>query len=165
MRIKNAFRDMRTIRTLLEGAEAEANRSGEPEPGAEHLLLAALELSDGSARRAFERIGADPDALRQAIEHSHAEALRSVSIDADAGPEAAVSAAPRAKGIYRSNGSAQSAFQAAGQLARSTRRQLIGAHVVLAITDMEHGTAIRAVRSLGIDIDALAAAARDELGL
>jgi hypothetical protein len=36
--------------------------------------------------------------------------------------------------------------------------------VVLAIAGMEHGTAIRAVRSLGIDIDALAAAAREEVG-
>jgi hypothetical protein len=34
---------------------------------------------------------------------------------------------------------------------------------VLAIAGMEHGTAIRAVRSLGIDVDALAAAAREEV--
>jgi ATP-dependent Clp protease ATP-binding subunit ClpA len=62
------------------------------------------------------------------------------------------------------SGSAQSAFQAAGKLARETRSQLVGAHVVLAIAGMQHGTAIRAVRSLGIDIDALAAAAREEVG-
>lgn len=164
MRLKNPFRDIRTIRMLLDGAEAEANRAGESTPGAEHLLLAALDLPDGTARGAFERVGADPSALRQAIEEQHVEALRAVGIDADAGAEGAVSVAPRAKGVYRSSGSAQSAFQAAGKLARKTRSQLVGAHVLLAIADMEHGTAIRAVRSLGIDVDALAAAAREEVG-
>ena len=164
MRLKNPFRDMRTIRMLLEGAEAEANRAGESMPAAEHLLLAALELPDGTARRAFERVGADPGALRQAIEDQHAEALRAIGIDADTA-ELAGPTAPLANGVYRSSGSAQSAFQAAGTLARKTRSQLVGAHVVLAIADMEHGTAVRALRARGIDIDALAAAAREEAGL
>jgi ATP-dependent Clp protease ATP-binding subunit ClpA len=163
--IKTRFSDMRTISTLLEGAEAEAGRAGESMPGAEHLLLAALDLpDDGTARRAFERLGADPGALRQAIEEQHAEALRAVGIDSDAGAEDAVSVAPPKTGVYRSSGSAQGAFQAAGKLARETRSQFVGAHVLLAITGMEHGTAIRAVRSLGIDVDALAAAAREEVG-
>ena len=164
MRLKNPFRDMRTIRMLLEGAEAEANRAGESMPAAEHLLLAALELPDGTARRAFERVGADPGALRQAIEDQHAEALRAIGIDADTA-ELAGPTAPLANGVYRSSGSAQSAFQAAGTLARKTRSQLVGAHVVLAIADMEHGTALRALRARGIDIDALAAAAREEAGV
>jgi ATP-dependent Clp protease ATP-binding subunit ClpA len=164
MRLKNPFRDMRTIRILLEGAEDEAHRAGESLPGAEHLLLAALDLPDGTARRAFERVGADPGALRQAIEDRHAEALRAVGIDADAGAELAGSVAPRTNGVHRSSASAQSAFQAAGKLARKTRTQLVGAHVLLAITDMEHGTAIRALRSLGIDVHALAVAAREEAG-
>ena len=163
MRLKNPFRDMRTIRMLLEGAEAEANRAGESMPAAEHLLLAALELPDGTARRAFERVGADPGALRQAIEDQHAEALRAIGIAADTA-ELAGPTAPLANGVYRSSGSAQSAFQAAGTLARKTRSQLVGAHVVLAIADMEHGTAVRALRARGIDIDALAAAAREEAG-
>jgi ATP-dependent Clp protease ATP-binding subunit ClpA len=162
--IKTRFSDMRTISALLEGAEAEAGRAGESMPGAEHLLLAALDLPDGTARRAFERVGSDPSALRHAIEERHAEALRAVGIDADAGAEGAVSVAPPTTGVYRSSGSAQSAFQAAGKLARESRSQFVGAHVVLAITGMEHGTAIRAVRSLGIDVDALAAAAREEVG-
>ncbi|MGZ8476106.1 MAG: Clp protease N-terminal domain-containing protein, partial [Candidatus Limnocylindria bacterium] len=47
---------MRTIKKLLTDAEVEARAMGEAEPGAEHLLLAALDLPDGSARRAFERL-------------------------------------------------------------------------------------------------------------
>jgi ATP-dependent Clp protease ATP-binding subunit ClpA len=161
MRLKNPIRDVRTIKVLLEGAEAEANRAGETMPGAEHLMLAALDLPDGTARRAFERIGADPGALRQAIEDQHAEALRAVGIDA-AGTELAGSVAPPTNGVYGMRGSGRRAFDAAGRLARKTRAQLVGAHVLLAITDMEHGTAIRAVRSLGVDVHALAAAAREE---
>jgi ATP-dependent Clp protease ATP-binding subunit ClpA len=165
MRLGNPFRDMRTIKMLLEGAEAEAGRAGESVPGAEHLLLAALELPDGTARRAFERVGADPGALRQAVEGQHAEALRAVGIDAEAGADLPATAEPRANGVYRSSGSAQSAFQATGSLARKSSTQLVGAHVVLAITDMEHGTAIRAVRHLGIDVHGLASAAREEAGM
>jgi ClpA/ClpB-like protein len=68
-------------------------------PGAEHLLLAALELPDGTARRAFERVGADPNALRQAIEEQHAEALCAVGIDAGPGAEGTDSVAPSATGV------------------------------------------------------------------
>jgi ATP-dependent Clp protease ATP-binding subunit ClpA len=156
---------MRTIRMLLEGAEADAGRAGEDLPCAEHLLLPALDLPDGTARRAFERVGADPDTLRRAIEDRHAEALRAVGIDASAETELFGPIAPRTNGVYRSSGSAQSVFQAAGKLARETRTQLVGTHVVVAITDMKHGTAIRALRSLGIDVQGLAAAAREETGL
>jgi ATP-dependent Clp protease ATP-binding subunit ClpA len=165
MRLGKRFRDMRTIRMLLEGAEAEAGRAGEDRPGAEHLLLAALDLPDRTARRAFERVGADPDTLRRAIEDRHAEALRAVGIATDAEAKLAGPIAPHTNGVYRSSGSAQSAFQAAEKLARETRTELVGAHVVVAITDMKHGTAIRALRSLGIHVRGLAAAAREEAGL
>jgi hypothetical protein len=66
VKLRNPVRDMRTIKTLMTGAEAEALEAGESVPGAEHLLLSALALPDGSARRAFERVGADPDELRAA---------------------------------------------------------------------------------------------------
>ena len=88
MKIANPVRDARTIKQLLEGAEAEATRAGEPQPGAEHLLLAALDLPDGSARRAFAAAGADPDALRDAIAAQRhgtaARALAALGVDRDA---------------------------------------------------------------------------------
>jgi hypothetical protein len=101
---------------------------------------------------------------RLATEDQYADALRAIGIDADTA-ELAGPTAPHANGVYRSSGSAQSAFQAARTLARKTRSQLVGAHVVLAVANMEHGTAVRALRARGIDIDALAAAAREEAGL
>jgi hypothetical protein len=62
MRLKNQFRDMRTIRTLLEGAEAEANRAGESMPGAEHLLLSVAPRTKG----AYRSLGIDIDTLAAA---------------------------------------------------------------------------------------------------
>jgi ATP-dependent Clp protease ATP-binding subunit ClpA len=150
---------MRTVKQLLESAERLAREAGEPEPGPEHLLLAALDLPDGGARRAFARVGVDPDGLAAAVEAHHAEALQSVGV---APGEPAVVAAPPARGPYRSTGAAQEVFQAAGRLARERRTPLGGAHVVEAVTATEHGTAAAALARLGVDRGALAEAARAE---
>lgn len=163
---KNPVRDIRTINKLLTGAEAEARHAGESIPGAEHLLLSALALPDGSARRAFERVEADPDQLRTAIATQHADALSAIGIEPpdDAALDAEVARDTSATtGPFRSNASARNAFQAASQMARSNKRsQLVGAHVVAAIAQIEHGTAARALTLMGIDRSALAAAARTE---
>lgn len=155
--------EYRTIRALLGGAERLAHRAGETEPGAEHLLLAALALPDGTARRAFERLGADPDGLPAAIEGQHVDALHAVGIDpGDAGR--AASPAPPARGPYRSSPSAQVAFRRAVELsAVPAPRRLQGAHVVAAVAEMEHGTVPRALRRMGVEPERLAAAARQEV--
>ena len=134
---------------------------GDSLPGAEHLLLSALELPDGSARRTFERVGADPDRLDDAIAEVHAGALRSVGIEP---PEQFDDDEPldAPKGAYRSNASARAAFQAASDMARSGEGGLRGAHVVAAVADMERGTAARALDVMGVDRAALAASAREE---
>jgi ATP-dependent Clp protease ATP-binding subunit ClpA len=167
VKLKNPVRDVRTIKRLLSGAEAEARQAGESLPGAEHLLLSALALPDGSAKRAFERLGADPDQLRPAIAAAHAEALRAIGIeppDDDALDAAAGEDTRAPTGVFRSNAPAQSAFQAAAQLARAERSQRVGAHIVAAVAEMEHGTAARALTAMRIDRAALAAAAREETG-
>ena len=161
-----ALRDMRTISGLLTDAERRARAMGEEQPGAEHLLLAALDLSDGSARRTFERLGVDPDRLGAALGSLDVEALVAIGIE----PRRAerlrqpVPLDPAAgSGVYRSAASAREAFQAAGALARSEKVPLVGAHVVAAVADMAHGTAPRVLAAMGVDRSALAAAARDEL--
>jgi ATP-dependent Clp protease ATP-binding subunit ClpA len=167
MKLTQPVRDIRTINKLLSGAEAQAHQAGESAPGAEHLLLSALALPDGSARRAFERAGADPDQLRAAIAAQHADALRAIGIEPpdDAALDAAVASnTPAATGVFRSNASARSAFQAASRMARSKRSsRLLGAHVVAAVAQMEHGTATRALAVMGIDRATLAAAALEEI--
>jgi ATP-dependent Clp protease ATP-binding subunit ClpA len=157
--------EFRTIRGLLEGAERLARESGESEPGAEHLLLAAVALPDGTARRAFERVGVDPDSLPSAIASQHADALRAVGIDPAALGEIDAPAPPAA-GLFNSAPSAQAVFRRAVELSRTPRpRRLLGAHVVIAVSEMEHGTAARALARLGVERAELAAAAWGELAL
>jgi ATP-dependent Clp protease ATP-binding subunit ClpA len=159
-RLKGEFH---TIRELLEGAERLAQQSGDAQPGAEHLLLSALSLPDGTARRAFERLGADPDDLQSAIAAQHADALQAVGIELGAGEAAP---APEARGVYLSTPSAQTAFRRAVELSKHPKpRRLLGAHVVAAVAEIERGTVARALRRMGVDREKLAAAARDELAV
>jgi ATP-dependent Clp protease ATP-binding subunit ClpA len=160
--MRRRLADMRTMKELFTNAEAEAQRAGESEPGAEHLLLAAVELPDGSARRAFDRVGVDPAALRDAIADQHDDALRAVGVEATGDALTVPPAAPP-RGPYRTKGSAQTLFQRVTTLVRSERSQLYGAWFVLAATESENGTTARALRRLGIETDDLAAAARAEL--
>ncbi|WP_336033625.1 Clp protease N-terminal domain-containing protein [Geodermatophilus sp. FMUSA9-8] len=163
MGLLTAVRDVRTIKQLLTTAEAEARAGGEDTPGAEHLLLAATALPDGTAGRALARVGVEPQRLRAAVEEAHAGALAAVGIDAGPAPAApALQAAPA--GAFRSTPQAQQVFQDAVALAKG-RGRLTGAHVVAAAARLEHGTAARALAALGVDRDRLRAAAEAEAGL
>ena len=161
-----AFRDMRTIGRLLTDAEQVARRMGDERPSAEHLMLAALALPEGSAARALGGFGVDADRLAQAIRDEHASALVAAGIDASTA-EAMAADRPvtpeKGSGVYRSNPSAQELFQAAGAVARGSGQRLAGAHVVLAAADLEHGTLARALERLEVDRSALRAAAASEL--
>ncbi len=160
------FREMRAIKDLLTGAERIARSMGDEQPAAEHLLLAAFDLPDDSADRVLGGFGLDRDRLRAAIVEQHAAALVAAGMRSDVAER--LSHAPpldpaTGSGIYRSSPSAQEAFQRAGGMARSTRRPLVGAHVVAAVADMEHGTVAQLLERLGIERSAVAAAAADEL--
>ena len=156
MGIVTALRDLRTVRALLTGAEAEARSTGERTPGPEHLLLAATALPDGTATAALARVGVDPDGLRAAIEAAHASALTSVGVGT--GTAEAALRGP-ATGPMRSTPQAQQVFRAAVASARSARAPLRGAHVVAAVCDLERGTVPRALAAMGVDRRQLADAA------
>lgn len=165
MPLLRPFDEFRTIKSLLGGAERLARESGEELPGAEHLLLAALDLPDGTGRRAFERLEVDPDGLPAAIAAQHLEALEAVGIDAG-GVATLHQPAPPARGVFRGTPAAQAVFRRAVELSGTPKpRRLLGGHVILAICEMEHGTAARTLRQMGIDRARLADAARDEVGL
>ena len=159
-RIRQRLHDMRTIQRLCQGAESHARANGERAPGAEHFLLASIDLPDGSARRAFERVGADPGAVRAAIEQQYRDALQQIGIDAPL-PPGAPAAAP-ARGVYRAQPSGDDVMQS---LARSRKGQpgpLLGAHVVALVARLPQGVAARTLRAMQLDANALEAAARAE---
>lgn len=121
-------------------------------------MVSALALPDGTARRTFERVGADPDQFHKAVSSLRVAALSDLSHGS------ADSTAP-ASGLPPANPSAQRTFQVAVQLSKATKpSQLVGAHVILAICQMEHGTSAQALSSMGIDRAVLRAAAYEELG-
>ena len=164
MGLVRAIRDIRTIKRLLTGAEAEARAVGEDLPGPEHLLLSAAALPDGTAARALSGGGADADALRSAVAAVHADALAGLGLEA--GPIAATALAAPATGPLRTSPQAQQVFQRAVELSKlASPAGLRGAHVVAAVAELEHGTAARALRRLDVDPARLLAAARTEGGL
>ena len=99
-----------------------ANAAGQNEPGAEHLVLSALELPDGTARKAFERIHADPDGFLAAITRQYEDALQNIGIALP--PDAAIidEATPvtSGKGLFKAQASFDTLMQT---LARASSRQ------------------------------------------
>jgi ATP-dependent Clp protease ATP-binding subunit ClpA len=160
--------DMRTIKQLLTDAERIAREMGEEEPGAEHLLLSAIGLPDGSAGRALGSLGIDADRIRTALREEQADALVSAGVPREMA-EAMAEPTPLGPGgapiLYGAGPSAREVFQEAGKLARSSKRRLAGAHVVIAVAGLERGTMARVLDRLGIDRQQLAAAARAELAV
>jgi ATP-dependent Clp protease ATP-binding subunit ClpA len=144
--------DVSTITRVLQDAETIARREGLEQPGAEHLVLAALRLDDGTARAALERAGASADAFASAVRDQHAVALGTVGVVADDDLiDASLPEPGSPSGVYRSDTSAQELFQRAGDEARAEGGGLLGAHVLGAAAELEHGTVARAFEHLGID--------------
>ena len=165
--LKQRFLDARTLKSLCFGAEDHANRRGQREPGAEHLILSALDLPEGSARRVFGKLGVDPEGFAQAIEAQYHSALAGTGIEVDAAvATAGISVAP-GRGPYRAQASFQNLMQVltreimVTEQRRDRRVPLTGAHVLLAAASARHGVSVRAFDVLGIDGEALARAARD----
>lgn len=161
-----ALEDMRTIKQLLTESERIARELGEREPGAEHLLLSAMALPDGSGARAMAAVGVEAEAIRGALVAEQADALVAVGVPRE---QAEALAVPDPLGdgdrplIYGAGPTAREVFRAAGDRARGAKQRLAGAHVVAAIAEVEHGTVARVLDRLGVDRGRLADAARAEL--
>ena len=160
--------DMRTIKQLLTDAERIAREMGEEEPGAEHLLLSAIGLPDGSAARALSSLGIDADRIRTAMREEQADALISAGVPRETA-EAMADPTPLGPAgaplLYGAGPSAREVFQEAGKLARSAKQRLAGAHVVIAVAGLERGTMPRVLDRLGVYRQQLTAAAQAELAV
>jgi ATP-dependent Clp protease ATP-binding subunit ClpA len=160
--------DMRTIKQLLTDAERIAREMGEEEPGAEHLLLSAIDLPDGSAGRALGSLGVDADRIRTALREEQADALVAAGVARET-VDAMADPTPLGPGgapiLYGAGPSAREVFQEAGKLARSSKQRLAGAHVVIAVAGLERGTMPRVLDRLGVNRQQLIAAAQAELAV
>ena len=166
MNLKRMGADMHTIKQLLTDAERISRELGEAEPAAEHLLLAATELPDGSAARALARVGTDAAAIRDGLVAEQADALVAVGVPRE---HAEALAVPQPLGdagrplLYAAGPTARDLFARAGEMARAEKRGFSGAHVVAAAAEVELGTLARVLDRLGVDRQRLAEAARAEL--
>ncbi|HJP71979.1 MAG TPA: Clp protease N-terminal domain-containing protein [Candidatus Limnocylindria bacterium] len=160
--------DMRTIKQLLTDAERISRELGEAEPGAEHLLLSAIGLPDGTAARALASLGVDSEAIRTALRQEQADALVTAGLARETA-EALADPAPLGDAgaplLYGAGPSAREVFQEAGKLARSSKQRLAGAHVVAAVAGLERGTLPRVLDRLGVDRTRLADAASAALAV
>jgi ATP-dependent Clp protease ATP-binding subunit ClpA len=142
--------DMATMRALLEAAERESGAMGEPDPGAEHVVLAALGLPDHTAADALAELGVDAAQLRGAIEQVHADALAELGITGP--PTPAPITTPTNRGVYRSKGSTRDLLTATAEARRTLHaRRFTSAHVLIGASTLEHGTLSKALHRLGID--------------
>lgn len=162
-RIKLRIQDMRTISKLISGAGEEARASGEKAPGAEHFLLSALNLPDGSAERVFYQMGIDADTFRDGVAQQYDEAFNQINIDD--GTLVSEIEQVEVKWMFQSSKpSGEAVMEQLHTLRKSdTSKPLMGAHVVAVVASMNHGVAARAFRSIGIDSGSLVQAVNDEL--
>lgn len=165
-RVRLRLKDMGTLKALCLGAERYAHKNGEESPGAEHFLLSAIDLPDGTARRVFERFGVDRRQIEQAIADQHSEALASIGIDASklGIDESTLDIETPTRALYTAKPSAQSMMKALVALRKGDKaRPLLGLHVVEVLSSRELGPVARTLRHLGVDRDALKEAVAREL--
>lgn len=167
-RLKQNFGDMGTIKALCEAAEQIANAEQQKAPGAEHFVLAALELPDGSAARVFGKLGISADSFREALRNVHRAALMVAGVNEAQvrNSERSVPPLPQSGDIYRAAPSGQGVLKGLAALRkRGVTGPLIGVHVLEVVAAMQHGTTTRAFGLLGRDDTTVMAAIESEMVL
>lgn len=164
-RFRQRLRDMRTLKDLSFAAEDIAAKRSELPPGAEHFLLAALTLPDGTARRAFIHANADADEITAAIDRQYDEALRSIGIeppDVQCATEVPDdSEVPKPK-LYQAKPSVTTLYKTMEAHTKANPdAPLLGATVVIGVASLEQGVAARALRAMNVDRSKLVKAAQD----
>ncbi len=164
-RKRSRLLDIRIMNELFPAADALAAADGERDAGAEYLLIASLDLDDGSARRAFRAAGADPDQFHPAVRAQHAAALAALGLGPldDGMLDRHLPAPTAGNSPHRGAPSGHEMFREVVRLVRRERSQLYGAYFALVAATTEHGTTARALRQMGVDPAALATAARAEV--
>ncbi len=154
--IKSRLADMKTIEILCRQAEKHALDDQQNTPGAEHFLLSAFDLPDGTARQVFDSLGADPAAIKPAIRKQYTDAIRALGLYPDGILADAIEddAIAEKRHIYDAAASGQEVMQTLAAN-RQKHAPLLGAHVLSAVASMQHGVAARTLRTIGVDLDLL----------
>jgi len=158
-------KDMKNISLLCLGAEKHAQRNGEEKPGAEHFLLSAFDLPDGTAKKVFERLNVDPSGINQAIKNQHIDALKNAGLDDQSiedNLEFTEITDPKLK-LFDTTPSGQTILKTLYQLNKKRKTAFTGAHVLEVIASMKYGIAARTLTAMGIENSALKTAITNEI--
>ncbi len=160
-RIKLRLNEMKTINQLIPGADAQANALGEETAGAEHYVLAALELEEGSAKRVFAALNINAENYRDAINKQYDQALDAVGIDAET---VSIEPVTSKKLLPVSHPSGRQLMKSLHALKKNDKdRPLLGAHVLAVAAEIKHGVVARAFKELNIEPSDLKNAIQHEL--
>lgn len=162
--LRRKLHDIRWMNECLPLAERLAAADGVEEGGAEYLVLASLQLDEGSAARAFASVGLHRTDFAMAVEAAHADALASIGVTTRP-PTPTAGLTPR--GPLRSEATSHRLFRATIDEARAAGQPLSGAAVLAAacraaLDPANHSTTSRALRRLDVDLAELASATRVE---
>lgn len=150
-RVKQRFDDMTTLKRLFLAAENYAHRMGELEPGEEHFILAAFDLPDGTAKQVFESLGVTASDIEDGIRQQYIDALKQLGIDRPEIKPVDIKAAPK-RVLYQAKPSVQQLMQALVNSRKTDKNTpLIGASVIQALIEKQHGVAARTLQVLGVD--------------
>lgn len=145
--------DAQLLAKLCATAEEIARAAGRPKPGSEHFVLAALDLPDGTALAAFNRLSVSRARFIQALEMQRESALEAVGVAVAPSAKitpAAELLAPKTK-AYEAEASGKTLIQRLANLAPMRKgRSLLSADVLLAAAQESHSSPGRAFRELGI---------------
>lgn len=153
-------RDMQTLAGLLGASVERAGADGESHAGAHHLLLAALEMEDGTARQVFARLGTDAEQVIAALGEHDSVALRSLGL-----PDELADLDTKKASVGR-QGKTDATYEAAMKNVyaihneRGDYRPLIGAHVVGGVAEIDRGVSARVFDALNLDRTRVIEAAR-----
>lgn len=146
--------DVRTLKQLCNLAESHARKMGQTKPGAEHFVLAALELPDQLASQALQGKGVTPASYTEAIINHYQQALLSQGINVG---DSLSTNSPLAQsdptGLYHTQRSGQQLMQHLAKLPKDSA--LNSVHVLQAVSQLPDSVAMRALQSFHLSPDTL----------
>ena len=166
-RFRQRLKDMATIKQLSLEAEKIARSNGKPLPGAEHFVLASFNLPDGTGQSAFLRLGLAPEDFVCAIQKQYTLALETLGMTTLTSglPPEPLPETPR-PAIFKAEASGQALMQYLFQETKVSKAEitpLLGAHVLLAASNLQYGITPRAFHVLGLSAEVLRSAAHAEI--
>lgn len=160
-KIRARRRDMQTLSGVISDSLERAQRAGDEYAGAHHLILAALDMDDGSAARVFADFGASRESFQETVAAQEGEALRSLGLPDGLADAGALAIEPGTGKYGKSDATYEQAVKNVYEIhnGNGDLRPLISAYVLAGAAQVDRGVAARALKAMNIDLDRLIEAA------